>query len=86
MAANKPPLSNYEIEDEQVLQCIDSQEMLGLESILRGFHHIDWLSLLRDTWVPPIVSPDGKTKEKRKDPLEQSVTLVRGVWNIMESL
>ena len=86
MAANKPPLSTYEIEDERALQCIDSQEMLGLESILRGFHHVDWLTLLRDTWVPPKVSPDGKSKERRKDPLEQSVTLVRGVWDIMESL
>ena len=53
---------------------MDSQEMLGLESILRGFHHVDWLTLLQDTWVPPQVSPDGKSKEQRKDPLEQSVT------------
>jgi hypothetical protein len=45
-------------------------------SILRGFHHVDWLTLLRDTWVPPQVSPDGTSKEQRKDPLEQSVTLV----------
>jgi hypothetical protein len=86
IAANKPPHSNYEIEDEQVLQCIDSQEMPGLESILRGFNHVDWLTLLRDTWVSPKESHDGRTKEKRKDPLEQSVSLVRGVWNIMESL
>ncbi|KAL7502383.1 LOW QUALITY PROTEIN: hypothetical protein ACHAXN_000878 [Cyclotella atomus] len=71
-AANKHPLSNYDIEDERVLQCMESQEMLGLESILCGFHHVDWLTLLRDTWGPPKESPDGKSKEKRKDPLEQS--------------
>jgi hypothetical protein len=86
MAANRPTLSNYEIEDKRALQCMDLQEMLGLESILRGFHHVDWLTLLRDTWVPPKVSPDGESKERCKDPLEQSVTLVRGVWDIMESL
>jgi hypothetical protein len=52
---------------------MEAQEMLGLEAILRGFHHIDWLHLLRDKWMKPKVSPDGKTKERRKDPLEQSV-------------
>jgi hypothetical protein len=86
MAANRQPLSNYEIEDENATQCIESQEMLGLESILRGFHHIDWLTTLRDTWVPPMTSPDGKPQEHRKDPLEQSVSMVRGVWDLMESL
>ena len=86
VAANRPPLSNYEVEDGCALQCMDSQEMLGLESILWGFHHVDWLTLLRDTWVPPQVSPDGESKERRKDPLKQSVTLVQGVWDIMESL
>jgi hypothetical protein len=34
VAANRPPLSNYEVEDGRALQCMDSQEMLGLESIL----------------------------------------------------
>jgi hypothetical protein len=66
--------------------CVDSQEMLGLKSILRGFHQVNWLTLLRDTWVPPKESPDGKSKDKRKDPLKQSVVLVLGVWDIMESL
>ena len=34
VAANRPPLSNYKIEDERALQCVESQEMLRLESIL----------------------------------------------------
>jgi hypothetical protein len=84
-AVNLPPLSSYEIEDEEVISCVEAQEMLGLEAILRGFHHIDWLHLLRNTWVKPKVSPDGKTKERRKDPLEQSVLLVQSVWNIFEA-
>jgi hypothetical protein len=84
-AVGQPPLSLFEMEDEDALRCIDSQEALGQESILRGFHHIDWLQLLRDKWVKPQVSDDGKQKEKRKDPLEQSVVLVQSVWNIFEA-
>jgi hypothetical protein len=84
-AIGQPSLSSFEIEDEEALRCIDSQETLGHESILRGFHHIDWLHLLRDKWVKPKISDDGKKKEKRKDPLEQSVVLVQSVWNIFEA-
>jgi hypothetical protein len=84
-ATNQPPLSTYDIEDEETLRCIQSQETLGMESILRGFHHIDWLHLLRDKWVKPKVSENGKKKEKRKDPLEQSVVLVKCVWDIFEA-
>ena len=84
-AVQQPPLSTYEIEDNDALACIESQDTLGTESILRGFHHIDWLHLLRDKWMKPKISDDGKTKEKRKDPLEQSIVLVQGVWNIFEA-
>eukprot|EP00956_Cyclotella_meneghiniana_P023204 scaffold44714_cov61-Cyclotella_meneghiniana.AAC.4 len=84
-AVQQPPLSTYEIEDKDALACINSQDTLGPESILRGFHHINWLRLLRDKWMKPKISDDGKTKEKRKDPLEQSIVLVQGVWNIFEA-
>ncbi|KAL7502641.1 hypothetical protein ACHAXN_000575 [Cyclotella atomus] len=70
-AVQQPPLSTFEIDDEDTLRCINSQNTLGTESILQGFHHIDWLHLLRDKWVKPRVSDDGKKKEKQKDPLEQ---------------
>jgi hypothetical protein len=53
--------------------------------ILKGFHHIDWLHLLRNKWVEPKVSDDGKKKEKRKDPLEQLVVLIKCVWDIFEA-
>jgi hypothetical protein len=58
---------------------------IGMESILKGFHHIDWLHLLRNKWVKPKVSDDGEKKEKRKDPLEQSVVLVKRVRDIFEA-
>lgn len=44
----RPHLSTYDIEDDDVLRCMESQEMLGTESFLRGFPHIDRLHLLRD--------------------------------------
>jgi len=84
-AVNKQPISNYEIEDEDVLKCIDSQEMLGAESLLRGFHHIDWLLLLRDKWIKPKTPAEGEKKIRRRDPLEQSVLLIQSVWNIFEA-
>jgi hypothetical protein len=83
--AQKQPISNYEIEDEDVQRCIESQEMLGPESILRGFHHIDWLQLLRDKWVKPKPPVDGEKKTRRKDPMEQSVYLIQCAWNIFEA-
>jgi hypothetical protein len=84
-AVHRPPLSHYEIEDEDVQQCIESQEMLGTESFLRGFHHIDWLHLLRDKWIKPTQSNDGETKTRRKDPLQQSIMLIQSVWDIFEA-
>jgi hypothetical protein len=84
-AANKQPISTYEIEDEDVLNCINLQEMLGTESLLRGFHHIDWLLLLWDKWVKPKPPAEGERKVRRKDPLEQSVLLVQSVWSIFEA-
>ena len=71
--------------DERVTTCTEAQATLGQEAILRGFHHIDWLQLLRNTWVPPATSPDGKMRERRKDPLEQATVLIRGVWGIFEA-
>jgi ribonuclease HI len=85
-AAHRPPLSMYNIECEHTLQCIEAQHTLGTEAILRGFHHVDWLQLLRNTWVPPPEPSPGEKKIKRKDPLEQSVSLITGVWDIFESV
>jgi hypothetical protein len=84
-AVQRPPLSTFEIDDDAVLQCIESQEMLGNESFLRGFHHIDWLHLLRDKWIKPKQPSDGTAKTKRKDPLQQSIMLIQSVWEIFET-
>ena len=67
-AIGQSPLSSFEMEDAEAIRCIDSQEALGQESIPRGFHHIDWLHLLRDKWVNPKVTGDDKKKENRPPP------------------
>jgi hypothetical protein len=85
-AAHRPPLSTYNIKCEHTLQCIEAQHTLGTEAILRGFHHVDWLQLIRNTWVPPPEPLPGEKKIKRKDPLEQSVSVITGVWDIFESV
>ena len=85
-ASNKPTITNHDITCENTLACIEAQECLGTEAFLRGFHHVDWIKLLRDTWIPPPEPPPGEKKQRRKEPLEQSVTMIRGVWNIFEAI
>jgi hypothetical protein len=41
-------------------------------------HHVNWAYLLQKTWVPPALLPNDD-RERQKDPLEQSVSLIRGV-------
>jgi hypothetical protein len=82
--AQKPPLS-LEPYNDDIQLVVEAQETLGLESLIRGLHHLDWVYLLQKTWVPPRPLPSGKL-ERRKDPIEQSVTLIRGVWDIFENL
>jgi hypothetical protein len=58
---------------------------MGVEAFVRGLHHVDWAYLLRNTWIPPATLSNGK-KERRKDPMEQSISLICGVWDIMEAV
>jgi hypothetical protein len=85
-AAGKPTITNHDITCKTTLACIKAQESLGMEAFLRGFHHVDWIKLLRDTWVPPPEPPPGEKKQRQKEPLEQPVTMIRGVWKIFETI
>ena len=55
-------------------------------AILRGFHHTYWTTLLRETWVPPVKDADGKPLGRRKDPLQQSVLLIKCAWDLFEAV
>jgi hypothetical protein len=82
--AGKPPLSR-ESYCTEISDVFEAQETLGIEAIIRGIHHVDWAYLLQKTWVPPAILPNGN-RERRKDPLEQSVSFIRGVWDIFEEI
>ena len=81
--ARKPPLSTESYCDD-TQSVVEAQETLDMESLIGGVHHVDWVYLAENVGSPkPLQS--GKM-ERRKDPLEQSVTLIRGVWDIFEEL
>jgi hypothetical protein len=83
--AKKPPIAKTPIHCEETLATVEASQTLGVEAFVRGLHHVDWAYLLRNKWIPPATLPNGK-KERRKDPMEQSVSLIRGVWDIMEAV
>jgi hypothetical protein len=85
-AAHHPhPDIRYE-QTEDIDEMLEKQERLGQDAILKGFHHTGWAYWLQREWKPkPKHTKDGKAKHQ-KDPLEQSVSLVRCSWDIFESI
>ena len=59
---------------------------MGRETILCEFHHVAWANLLQETWVPPKRDQDGKRLEKRRDPIQQAVLLIRNTWSLFNRL
>jgi hypothetical protein len=80
--AEKQPLSKEPYCDD-TQEVVEAQETLGMEAIISGIHHVDWAYLLQKTWVPPPPLKNGE-RERRKDPLEQSVSHICGIWDIFE--
>ena len=80
------PPSNVPLTSPLIHQVMDEQEKLGKASILRGFHSVKWLKLLRETWVPPQRDANGKPVEHRKDPLQQATLLVKCSWKLFDSV
>jgi hypothetical protein len=71
---------------EEANEMLEKQESLGQASILKGFHHEGWAYWLQSEWKPkPKTDKNGK-KQYQKDPLEQSVSLIRTSWEIFEKL
>ena len=85
-ATGRTPPSTYEITCESTIAAMEAQESLGREAILRGYHHIKWIELLRDTWIPPRRDSDRKQLERRKDPIQQATMLVRCAWDLFEAV
>ena len=70
---------------DKIYGVIQSQEQLGTERFIRGFLHNEWIEALSNSWTQPR-EMHGGGKERKKDPKEQSISLVRGLWDIFEDL
>ena len=86
ISTGRQPPSNLEITCPSILQAMEDQNSLGREAILRGFHSIKWIGVLREHWVPPKRDRNGKQLESRKDPLQQATYLVKCSWKLFEAV
>ena len=84
VAHKEPHNTTIDCTDE-INGVIQSQEQLGMEQFIRGFIHNEWIEALSNNWTPPR-EIHGGGKERKKDPREQSISLVRGLWDIFEDL
>jgi hypothetical protein len=74
-AAHHPhPDIRYNQSPEDVETVMGLQEQLGQASVLKGFHHVEWASLLQSKWRPKPKPKKGSTTPPQKDALEQSVS------------
>jgi hypothetical protein len=62
------------------------QEQLGQTAILKGFHHIQWDHLLQLKWKPKPKPKNCSKKPHQKDALEQSIALIKALWDIFKAL
>jgi hypothetical protein len=72
-------------ESPVVQTAIQCQETLGLEAILRGFHHMQWVETISKLWVQPQAQRDGKTPNCKYPP-EPAISLVTQAWDLFEAL
>ena len=70
-------------ESPLVQAAIESQESLGMEAILRGFHHMQWVEVITKLWQQPQARRYGSTP-KCKHPTELVISLVTQTWDLFE--
>eukprot|EP01082_Thalassiosira_pseudonana_P016026 g13601.t1 g13601 contig9:13162-14655(+) len=69
------PRAPYTQHCTHTTRALDSQETLGGEALLWGFHHVEWAYTLQSTCVPP-QRYDDETLERKRDPFELSTVLI----------
>ena len=84
-AAHRDPPFYIGNESPFVQTAIECQETLGVEAILRGFHHVQWQETISKLWVPPQALSNGKAP-KCKSPPELAVSLVSQAWDLFETM
>lgn len=78
------PDARFQLDDRRVQDVMDQQSKLGELALLKGFVHKEWTRILNEHWTPAPPRPDGK-KNHQKDSLEQTVSLIRVLWDIFET-
>ena len=78
------PDNTYTANRNRMNEIREQPSRLGEEAFLKGFLHIEWTKALNKVWTPPDTDSEGK-KIHKKDPLEQSVCLLRALWDIFEA-
>eukprot|EP00956_Cyclotella_meneghiniana_P019828 scaffold34484_cov39-Cyclotella_meneghiniana.AAC.4 len=78
------PDNTYTVNRNRMNEIREQQSRLGVDAFLKGFLHIEWTKALNEVWTPPDIDSEGK-KIHKKDPLEQSVCLLRALWDIFEA-
>jgi hypothetical protein len=63
--AKKPPIAKTPIHCEATLATVEASQTLGVEAFVRGLHNVDWAYLLRNKWIPPLLSPMAKRNAGR---------------------
>jgi hypothetical protein len=69
----------------EIFQILEQQSTLGSISVLRGFIHREWTYLLQRKKMQQVLKPT-KEKTREKDAIEQTVSLLRGSWNLFEAV
>jgi hypothetical protein len=69
----------------EIFEILEQQSTLGLISVLRGFLHKEWTYLLQRKKMQQVKKP-AKEGTREKDAVEQTVSLIRGSWNLFEAV
>jgi hypothetical protein len=69
----------------EIFEILEQQSTLGLISVLSGFLHKEWTYLLQRKKMQQVKKP-AKEGTREKDAVEQTVSLIRGSWNLFEAV
>ena len=76
--------TSYVPQPGRIHEVASMQARLGEEAFLKGFIHIEWTRILNKMWRPAPPDQEGK-RVRQKDALEQTVSLLRALWDIFEA-
>ncbi len=84
-AAHRQPPRYHPINDEATQLAMEAQESLGMEAVLKGLHHKQWLDAICFHWHPPAARPDGSVPN-HKLPTELCVSMIHQTWMLFEKM